>query len=618
VVKMGKKVLSLTLVMVLILGSFSFAYGVTSLADNFAKNIFDETEGLTNEERLVLGDIVDTYVSLEDPGLVTGIVKQFIGDTRYENYDFILNFVDENNNYVIDSERDDIGGYIASDNDTGFRDSFDNWTGFNDDLDADMTRDEMDNYFLKFSISLAYLDEAKGGTVAGYDSYMYEEDENGDLSLIESIFEDGGMYDTARTFISKATNTTFPPTEEAKQAAIDLGERYNDSTQSDKDIVFDFMVDYNLVVEYTEPTDPPAGGGGGGGGALPPAEEVDPFVIDIDYDLLTELIATSDEPEENRALLALSLNEGDVKTAQVNISEKVLEETGYNNETALAVKYNDITVILSGDSFAEMKDTQLSIVEEDNNKYTFESDNDLEGPVYISLPYDGDSDYPSVFRYNEETDKYDLIGGIYDEEAGVVRFAVSSFSQFMVGEADALDFSDIEEITWGQEYKDIVKRMSARGYIQGRGAEFDPFTEVTRAEFAAMLVRLLGMSGLQGEDIFDDVDPGDWFYDEVASAYKLGLIEGVSDTEFKPNDNITREEMAVMAARMLKLKYYLGSEAGASDFTDIEIISSWATEGVAIVEELGIFEGRTSGEFDPKGLTTRLEAVIVMERLLAK
>jgi hypothetical protein len=188
----------------------------------------------------------------------------------------------------------------------------------------------------------------------------------------------------------------------------------------------------------------------------------------------------------------------------------------------------------------------------------------------------------------------------------------------MVGEADALYFSDIEEITWGQEYKDTVKRMSARGYIQGRGAEFDPFTEVTRAEFAAMLVRLLGMSGLQGEDIFDDVDPGDWFYDEVASAYKLGLIEGVSDTEFKPNDNITREEMAVMAARMLKLKYYLGSEAGASDFTDIEIISSWATEGVAIVEELGIFEGRTSGEFDPKGLTTRLEAVIVMERLLAK
>jgi hypothetical protein len=618
VVKMGKKVLSLTLVMVLILGSFSFAYGVTSLADNFAKNIFDETEGLTNEERLVLGDIVDTYVSLEDPGLVTGIVKQFIGDTRYENYDFILNFVDENNNYVIDSERDDIGGYIATDDGTSFRDSFDNWTGFDDDLREDMTKEEMDNYFLKFSISLAYLNEAKfDGTVAGYDSYMYEEDEIGDLTLIESIFDDGGMYDEARTFISKATNTTFPPTEEAKQAAIDLAERYNDSTQADKDIVFDFMVDYNLVVEYTEPTTPPSGGGGGGGGALPPAEEVVPFVIDIDYDLLTELIESSDEPEENRALLALSVNEGEETVAQVNISEKVLEETGYNKEIALAVNYNDITLILSGDSFAEIKDTQLSIVEEDN-KYTFESDNDLEGPVYISLPYDGDSDYPSVFRYNEETEEYDLIGGIYDEDAGVVRFAVNSFSQYMVGEAEALEFTDIDEITWGQEYKDTVNNMSARGYIQGRGAEFDPFTEVTRAEFAAMLVRLLGMSGLQGEDIFDDVDAGDWFYEEVAAAYNAGLIEGVSETEFKPNDNITREEMAVMAARMLKLKYYLGSEVGATNFTDEEIISSWAMEGVAVVEELGIVEGRTSGEFDPKGLTTRLEAVIVMERLLAK
>jgi hypothetical protein len=446
---------------------------------------------------------------------------------------------------------------------------------------------------------------------------MYEEDEIGDLTLIESIFDDCGMYDEARTFISKATNTTFPPTEEAKQAAIDLAERYNDSTQADKDIVFDFMVDYNLVVEYTEPTTPPSGGGGGGGGALPPAEEVVPFVIDIDYDLLTELIESSDEPEENRALLALSVNEGEETVAQVNISEKVLEETGYNKEIALAVNYNDITLILSGDSFAEIKDTQLSIVEEDN-KYTFESDNDLEGPVYISLPYDGDSDYPSVFRYNEETEEYDLIGGIYDEDAGVVRFAVNSFSQYMVGEAEALEFTDIDEITWGQEYKDTVNNMSARGYIQGRGAEFDPFTEVTRAEFAAMLVRLLGMSGLQGEDIFDDVDAGDWFYEEVAAAYNAGLIEGVSETEFKPNDNITREEMAVMAARMLKLKYYLGSKAGATNFTDEEIISSWAMEGVAVVEELGIVEGRTSGEFDPKGLTTRLEAVIVMERLLAK
>ncbi|MDW7670039.1 MAG: S-layer homology domain-containing protein, partial [Bacillota bacterium] len=164
----------------------------------------------------------------------------------------------------------------------------------------------------------------------------------------------------------------------------------------------------------------------------------------------------------------------------------------------------------------------------------------------------------------------------------------------------------------------IVNRMSARGYVQGRGAEFDPFTEVTRAEFAAMLVRLMDMNDYEGSDIFEDVNANNWFYDEVAAAYDLGLIEGVSATEFKPNENITREEMAVMASRMLKKKYYLESEEINFDFSDEEELSTWALEGTAMVEELEVMTGRTSGEFDPKGLTTRLEAVIVMERLLAK
>jgi hypothetical protein len=187
----------------------------------------------------------------------------------------------------------------------------------------------------------------------------------------------------------------------------------------------------------------------------------------------------------------------------------------------------------------------------------------------------------------------------------------------MVDDADAVEFSDIDEITWGQEFKDSVKRMSARGYVQGRGEEFDPYTEVTRAEFAAMLVRLLDMTDAQGEDVFEDVESDDWFYNEVSAAFNAGLIQGVSTTEFKPKENITREEMAVMASRMLKLKYYKDGTSG-TDFVDEESISTWAVSGAAMVEKLGVMEGRTSGEFDPKGLATRLESVVVMERLLAK
>jgi hypothetical protein len=273
--------------------------------------------------------------------------------------------------------------------------------------------------------------------------------------------------------------------------------------------------------------------------------------------------------------------------------------------------------LLSGDSLTEEEDTQILVEKVDEDTYVFETTNTIKAPVYLSVQYTGDGAYPSIYRYDEETEEYNLIGGYYDEEAAVVRFTLSSFSQYMVDDADAVEFSDIDEITWGQEFKDSVKRMSARGYVQGRGEEFDPYTEVTRAEFAAMLVRLLDMTDAQGEDVFEDVESDDWFYNEVSAAFNAGLIQGVSTTEFKPKENITREEMAVMASRMLKLKYYKDGTSG-TDFVDEESISTWAVSGAAMVEKLGVMEGRTSGEFDPKGLATRLESVVVMERLLAK
>ena len=618
---MGKKILSLILISVLILSSFTFAYGEVSLAhaERFKDEIFGDSEQgidrLLDAERVVLGDIVDTYVSLEDPGLVTGIVRQFIGDTRYENYDFILNFVDENKNYVINGEISNIGGYIANDQDVNFRDAFDNWSGFSIDLAEDMSLEEMSTYFSKFSISLFFLNEAKtDGEVAGIDSFMFEEDVNGDLTLIESVFAEDGMYNEAKTYIDRALDTTFPPTDEAEQAALDLVNRYNDSTQSDKDIVFDFMVRYNLVIEYT----PPSGGGGGGGGALPPEEEVLPFSIEINYEDLLKLIEEVEETAEGRTLLALSVNEGEETSALVKITAEVLANTGFDKEIALTVKYNDIEIILSGDSFKNMEDTEILLEKLEGNKFVFETSNEITSTVYMSVPYDGEGMYPSIYRYNEETEEYELNGGYYDEEAGRVRFTLSKFSEYKVDESEALDFSDIDDITWGQEYKDTVNRMSARGYVQGRGEEFDPFTEVTRAEFATMLVRLMDMTDYEGDDIFEDVKSDNWFYDEVAAAYDLGLIEGLSATEFKPNENITREEMAVMASRMLKKKYYLESEDTNLDFTDSDELSTWAVKGAAMVQELGVMTGRTSGEFDPKGLTTRLEAVIVMERLLAK
>jgi hypothetical protein len=737
VVKMGKKVLSFVLISVLILSSFSFAYGVgldsgNDYADNFANNIF---YGYESSERGVLGDIIEVYADLSDPTLITDFVSTFTGGTRFEKYEFIYSFVDPAKGYIV-TNLDTVDETIRTGTPTEFMDSFESgeWVNFDTDLSAQMSNDEMNTYFDKFGVSLSLLGIAKrDNKIAGYDSEMFTEDISGDLSINTEVFASGGMYEKASNLLEVLdAGITFPPTDEAEAAAQDFVDKYNTSTNSDKTLLYNFLVNYNLVNVYTAPSSDDSGSGGG---ALPPAEEEPVFGVDEEYDeeaaeeKMTEITTVIDELDEENletiedigevflglktddaleladqfiekidevlgeegqdeveslyntlyeasgtltkepleetqdafgqeGLTALEITGSDVDSAEdsmtsfieafktsaeesgyeipedralmptfnftteeeavvINIASDVITSTGTEEGIAAKVVVNDVEILLSGDSLTEEEDTQILVEKVDEDTYVFETTNTIKAPVYLSVQYTGDGAYPSIYRYDEETEEYNLIGGYYDEEAAVVRFTLSSFSQYMVDDADAVEFSDIDEITWGQEFKDSVKRMSARGYVQGRGEEFDPYTEVTRAEFAAMLVRLLDMTDAQGEDVFEDVESDDWFYNEVSAAFNAGLIQGVSTTEFKPKENITREEMAVMASRMLKLKYYKDGTSG-TDFVDEESISTWAVSGAAMVEKLGVMEGRTSGEFDPKGLATRLESVVVMERLLAK
>jgi len=726
---MGKKVLSFVLISVLILSSFSFAYGLTTSADNFASKIV----GYNSNQKMVLGDVVELYLKLDDPTLITDFVKNFTGGT-YAKYEFIYSFVDSSKGYIKEVNLDGTSSYIYDIIETGtaqnFKDAFDTgeWANFDADLSAEMTTDDMNTYFDKFGELLTILYSAnKTNFIEQTNSEMFIEDSSGNLSINSGVFSSDGLYEIVAAIIDQ----DYPSASTAEGVAEEFIDKYNTSSNSDKTLLYDFLVEYKMVNVYTAPSS----GGGGGGGALPPAEEEPVFGVDEEYDeeaaeeKMTEITTVIDELDEENletiedigevflglktddaleladqfiekieevlgeegqdevvklyntlyeasgtltkepleetqdafgqeGLTALEITGSDVDSAEdsmtsfieafktsaeesgyeipedralmptfnftteeeavvINIASDVITSTGTEEGIAAKVVVNDVEILLSGDSLSEEEDTQILVEKVDEDTYVFETTNTIKAPVYLSVPYTGDGAYPSIYRYDEETEEYNLIGGYYDEEAGVVRFTLSSFSQYMVDDADAVEFSDIDEITWGQEFKDSVKRMSARGYVQGRGEEFDPYTEVTRAEFAAMLVRLLDMTDAQGEDVFEDVESDDWFYNEVSAAFNAGLIQGVSTTEFKPNENITREEMAVMASRMLKLRYYKDGTPG-TDFVDEESISTWAVSGAAMVEKLGVMEGRTSGEFDPKGLATRLESVVVMERLLAK
>ncbi|MBQ8525582.1 MAG: S-layer homology domain-containing protein, partial [Clostridia bacterium] len=160
-----------------------------------------------------------------------------------------------------------------------------------------------------------------------------------------------------------------------------------------------------------------------------------------------------------------------------------------------------------------------------------------------------------------------------------------------------------------------ISYMYSKGYVNGMSDTlFAPDAKVTRAEFAAMTVRLLGLEQAEYAGAFADVKSDDWYAQSVETAYKAGIIQG-SEGYFRPDDSITREEMAVILMRVYRINSQYESSA-AAEFADSGEISPWAKEAVASAVELGLVNGVGENRFAPADNTTRAQAATVLKRLL--
>ena len=112
-----------------------------------------------------------------------------------------------------------------------------------------------------------------------------------------------------------------------------------------------------------------------------------------------------------------------------------------------------------------------------------------------------------------------------------------------------------------------------------------------------------------GSNTFSDVT-GHWAADKIAKAVELGFIKGYPDYTFGPNDTVTREQFAVMLTRALSIE----SEDSSVDFTDRDLIATWAKPAVASVVKAGIIKGYADGSFAPKTSVKRTELVVMVAR----
>jgi len=184
-----------------------------------------------------------------------------------------------------------------------------------------------------------------------------------------------------------------------------------------------------------------------------------------------------------------------------------------------------------------------------------------------------------------------------------------------------IEFSDVVN-HWA---KDAVNDLGSRMVIDGKGdGSFGPESDITRAEFVAILVRGLGLKPENEASPFKDVKASDWYNGAISTAYSYQLINGLKDGSFHPNAKITREEAMVITAKAMTitgLKAKLSAQSIdkiLSPFADAKKASSWALSGIADIIQSGIVTGKSGTKLAPKDYITRAEVASIVKRLLQK
>jgi len=213
-------------------------------------------------------------------------------------------------------------------------------------------------------------------------------------------------------------------------------------------------------------------------------------------------------------------------------------------------------------------------------------------------------------------DRWVAVPAVIDVSKGIILAQLKHFSQFAVFAREVRKpFVDVSSDSFGWA-RDAVETLAGAGIVTGTdGIHFEPTRPVTRAEFVALLVRALDMEKrVDTKTTFKDIRAGDWYAAVVSSAAKAGLVEGYGDGTFRPNNTVTREEVAAMLVRVM--------DASPAEhrlaFKDSAKVSLWAKNSVAEAVARGLIKGYPDGTFRPKNTASRAETAVMVYRLIMR
>ncbi|WP_409344479.1 S-layer homology domain-containing protein [Paenibacillus sp. MBLB4367] len=392
-----------------------------------------------------------------------------------------------------------------------------------------------------------------------------------------------------------------------------------------------------LIVRSTQaltvavkPVDPGNNSGSGTSSpsaALPPAEAVDDFAKialpadntkPVDPAGITTFIKnaadkmSAEQAEQLRKLLAD--NKVQLSRAAASDAETVISDA--KEEVRLVVPASALSQSVTI-GIAELPSDRPELV---SGLYDFTPDGTtFAKPVYLSIKISYLTDKPENLAFvwlDEKTGRWIPVPAVFDARTGVITGKTTHFTKYAVIDKSKLAnvsvaeerFADEELISsWASAAVHKAYKLKLMTGMSDTELRFAPNLELTRAQFAAILLRMLNEApAADAKPVFKDVEADTWYFGYVMKAKEKGIVDGAAPDAFLPEKAVTREEMAVMLARA----YGLTASSSSQTFEDQAEIADYALPFVRAVYERGIMVG-DNGYFRPGSKVTREMAAVV-------
>ncbi len=232
--------------------------------------------------------------------------------------------------------------------------------------------------------------------------------------------------------------------------------------------------------------------------------------------------------------------------------------------------------------------------------------------LYINDTFEYKTSYSTT-----NTKSYNM-GGWENAENKTLKANIKNGGKYYLIE-ETITFNDIK--SEDTAIKEAVEVLASKGIINGRGdGSFHPDDQLSRSEFACLIVKSLNIIDENAFANFEDVKATSWFYNSVAIAHNEGLISGYEDNSFKGTKKINRQEIITICATTLNTKkgYLFPNGDKWLNFTDKSLIPSWARKFVSLGNRESLIVKRSDGKFNGAEFCTRKDAAVILYRLYKK